>query len=180
MKRVLRGCRATAVALAVCGLTPAHAANLVWQFSQDEESAFLGVVDAAAANKDAPDYLFYMACAATGDETTVVSDLDAKALGQAIASGKVPSFSYVLDGEAQPDTGGEPADIRFDEMVGAWQYISGGADYDLLLTASAIKITGVGVDLTLPEKDLTTSLQQLKDACDKLVSAGDEGTDTGQ
>jgi len=86
----------------------------------------------------------------------------------------------VLDGEAQPDTGGEPADIRFDEMVGAWQYISGGADYDLLLTASAIKITGVGVDLTLPEKDLTTSLQQLKDACDKLVSAGDEGTDTGQ
>ncbi len=104
------------------------------------------------ANKDNndADYPFYMSCAATGDETTVVSDLDAKALGASITKGDVPTFSYLLDDEKPDDSAGELADIRFDEMGGVWQYIVNGADYDLLLTASKIRIAGVGVDLTLP------------------------------
>lgn len=98
MLRVLRGCRATVAAFVLGGLGPAHAANLVWQFNQDEESAFLGVVD-SAAKADNETYPFYMSCAATGDETTVISNVDAKALGAAIAKGDVPAVSYLLDGQ---------------------------------------------------------------------------------
>jgi hypothetical protein len=181
MQRVLRGVRASVSALALIAANHAHAASLAWQFTQDEESAFLGLVDPADKDKDEADYPFYMSCASTGDETTVVSDIDAKALGESIAKGDVPTFSYVLDG--QPDEeGGQVADIRFDEMGGVWQYIVNGADYDTLLTAKTIKITGVGVDLDLPQADLAKSLQQFKDACDNLVSGGDdegeEDTDT--
>jgi hypothetical protein len=178
MRRVLRGCQATIAALALSGLAPAHAAAPVWQFSQDEESAFLGIGDPAVSDSEA-DYPFYMSCASTGDETTVVSDIDAKALGESIAKGDVPSFTYLLDGEKQDDSGGEVADIRFDEMAGVWQYIVNGADYDLLLTAEkSIKVNGVGIDLDLPQKDMKTSLQQFKDACDALISGGDDSGDS--
>ncbi len=119
-----------------------------------------------------------MSCAATGDQTTVVSNVDAKALGASIAKGEVPAVSYLLDGQQQDDTGGVVADIRFDEMSGSWQYLIAGADYDLLLTAKDVRVKGVGVDLQLPEKDLAASLQKLKDACDGLLSS-DEGGDAG-
>ncbi len=180
MKRVLRGCQATVAALVLGGFAPAHAANLVWQFSQDDESAFVGVTD-AAAKEDNQNYPFYMSCAATGDETTVISNVDPKALGAAIAAGQVPSISYLLDGQEQDNSGGEVADIRFDEMSGSWQYLIAGADYDLLLTAKEVRVKGVGVDLQLPREKLTESLQQLKDACDGLLSsdAGSDGTDQG-
>ncbi len=177
MKRVLRGCQATVAALVLGGLTPAHAANLVWQFSQDDESAFLGVADAGAKEGD-ESYAFYMSCAATGDQTTVISDVDPKALGASIAKGEVPSISYLLDGQQQDDTGGVVADIRYDEMSSAWQYLIAGADYDLLLTAKTVEIKGIGVDLKLPEKDMAASLQKLKDACEGLL-ATDDGTDQG-
>ena len=120
-----------------------------------------------------------MSCAATGDETTVVSNVDAKALGEAIAKGEVPSVSYLLDGQTQDDTGGQVADIRFDEMSGSWEYLIAGADFDLLLTASSVKIKGAGVDLQLPEKDMAASLQKLKAACDGLLSTGEDGGDGG-
>ncbi len=174
MRRVLRGCQATVAAFVLGGLSPANAGNMVWQFSQDEESAFLGVVDSTAKEGDENDYPFYMSCAATGDETTVISDVNAKALGESIAKGDVPSITYLLDGQQQDDSGGEVADIRFDEMSGSWQYLIAGADYDLLLTAKNVRVTGVGVDVQLPEKDLAASLQKLKAACDTLLS-GDEG-----
>ena len=177
MLRVLRGCQATVAAFVLGGLNPAHAANLVWQFSQDDESAFLGVVDSAAKEGD-ESYPFYMSCAATGDETTVISNVDPKALGESIAKNEVPAISYLLDGQQQDDTGGVVADIRFDEMSGSWQYLIAGADYDLLLTAKTVRIKGVGVDLALPEQDMTASLQKLKDACDGLVSSDvGDGTD---
>ena len=175
--RVLRGCQATVAAFVLGGLSPATAADLTWQFSQDDESAFLGVVD-SAAKEDDQTYPFYMSCAATGDETTVISNVDPKALGASIAKGEVPSVSYLLDGQQQDDSGGTVADIRFDEMSGSWQYLIAGADYDLLLTAKDVRIKGVGVDLHLPQKDLVESLQKLKSACDTLLS-GDEGGDTG-
>jgi len=174
MKRVLRGCQATVAAFVLGGLAPAHAGDLVWQFTQDDESAFLGVVDSAAKQGE-ENYPFYMSCAATGDETTVVSNLNAKELGEAIAKGEVPSVSYVLDGQQQNDTAGQIADIRFDQMSSAWQYLIAGADYDLLLTASSVKVKGVGVDLDLPQKDLAASLQKLKSACDALLSTTEEG-----
>ncbi len=177
MKRVLRGCQATVAAFVLGGFAPAHAANLVWQFGQDEELAFLGVTDSAAKEGDQT-YPFYMSCAATGDQTTVISNVDAKALGESIAKGDVPSVSFLLDGQEEDDSGGTVADIRFDEVSSSWQYIIAGADYDLLLTAQAVKVKGVGVDLELPQKDFAASLQQLKDACDALVS-GDEGSDMG-
>jgi hypothetical protein len=177
MKRVLRGCQATVAAFVLGGLAPANAADLVWQFSQDDESAFLGVVD-AAAKQGQENYPFYMSCAATGDETTVVSNVDPKALGESITKGEVPSITYLLDGQQQDNSGGEAADIRYDEMSSSWQYLIAGADYDLLLTAKSVKVKGVGVDLQLPDKDLAASLQKLKDACDKLLS-GDEGGDQG-
>jgi len=177
MMRVLRGCQATVAAFVLGGLSPATAADLTWQFSQDDESAFLGVVD-SAAKEDDQTYPFYMSCAGTGDETTVISNVDPKALGASIAKGEVPSISYLLDGQQQDDSGGTVADIRFDEMSGSWQYLIAGADYDLLLTAKDVRIKGVGVDLHLPQKDLVESLQKLKSACDTLLS-GDEGGDSG-
>ncbi len=176
MKRVLRGCQATVAAFVLGGLNPAYAAELTWQFSQDDESAFLGAVDSAAKQGD-ESYLFYMSCAATGDETTVISNVDPKALGESIAKGGVPSVSYLLDGQPQDDAGGAVADIRFDEMSGSWQYMIAGADYDLMLTAKTIKVEGVGVDLQLPDKDLNASLQKLKAACDGLLSTGEDGGD---
>ncbi len=184
MMRVLRGCQATVAALLLGGVAPATAANLTWQFSQDDESAFLGVTDPAAKEGD-QSYPFYMSCAATGDETTVISNVDNKALGAAIAAGQVPAISYLLDGQEQDNSGGEVADIRFDEMSNSWQYLIAGADYDLLLTAKSVRIKGVGVDLQLPEKDLADFLQKLKDACDALLSSdgGDtngDSTNTGQ
>jgi hypothetical protein len=176
MLRVLRGCQATVAAFLLGGLNPAHAAELVWQFGQDSESAFLGAADSSAkeGNENFP---FYMSCAATGDETTVISNVDAKALGESIAKGGVPSVSYLLDGQPQDDTGGAVADIRFDELSGSWQYMIAGADYDLLLTAKTVKVKGVGVDLQLPDKDLNPSLQKLKAACDGLLSTGEDGGD---
>ena len=178
MVRVLRGCQATVAALVLGGLGPAHAADLTWQFSQDDESAFLGVVDPGAKEGD-ESYPFYMSCAATGDETTVISNVDAKALGAAIAKGEVPAVSYLLDGQKQDDSGGMVVDIRFDEMSRSWQYLIAGADYDLLLGASSVRIKGVGIDLALPEKDMAASLKQMKDACDGLFSSdvGGDGTD---
>jgi hypothetical protein len=178
MQRVLRGCQATVAAIVFGSFGPANAADLTWQFSQDDESAFLGVTDSAAKPIDDQNYLFYMSCAGTGDETTVVSRVDRKALGEAIAKGEVPSISYLLDGQEQDNSGGQVADIRFDEMSGSWQYLIAGADYDLLLTAKTAKVKGAGVDLQLPEKDFAASLQKLKDACDKLLSS-DEGDDSG-
>lgn len=176
MERVLRGCLATVAACVLGGLSSAHAADLVWQFSQDDESAFLGVTDSAAKPGE-ENYLYYMSCAATGDETTVVSNINAKALGEAIAKGQVPSVSYLLDGQPQDDTGGQVADIRFDEMSGSWQYLVSGADYDILLTAATVKIKGIGVDLDLPQADMAGSLQKLKAACDGLLSSGEDGGD---
>ncbi len=179
MKRVLRGCQATAAALVLCGLSPAYAGDLAWQFSQDDELAFLGVTD-PTAGEDNQTYPFYMSCAVTGDETTVISDVDAKALGASIAKGEVPSITFILDGKPQ-DGGAVPVDdIRFDEMAKAWQYMIAGADYDTLLTAKDIKIKGAGVDMQLPQKDMVASLQQLKDACDALLTDnGGDGTDQG-
>ena len=178
MVRVLRGCQATVAALVLGGFAPAHAANLVWQFSQDDESAFLGVTDSAA--KDGEEvYPFYMSCALTGDQTTVISNVDNKALGAAIARGEVPAISYLLDGQQQDESGGSVVDIRFDEMSGSWQYLIPGADYDLLLGAKDVRIKGVGVDLALPQKDLAASLQKLKDACDGFMSTDGEGGDSG-
>ena len=174
--RVLRGCQATVAAFVLGGLNPAQAAELIWQFGQDNESAFLGAADSAAKAGD-ENYPFYMSCAATGDETTVISNVDAKALGASIAKGDVPSVSYLLDGQPQDDTGGAVADIRFDEMSHSWQYIIAGADYDLLLTATTIRVKGIGVDLQLPDKDLAASLQKLKAACDGLLSTGEDGGD---
>ncbi len=179
MVRVLRGCQATVAALVLGGLNPAYAADLVWQFNQDEESAFLGVVDSTAKEGD-ESYPFYMSCAATGDETTVISNVDPKELGASIAKNVVPAVSYLLDGQQQDDTGGVVADIRFDEMSHSWQYLISGADYDLLLTAKSVRLKGVGVDLQLPEKDMAASLQKLKDACDGLLSSDVGGDSTGQ
>jgi hypothetical protein len=180
MKRVLRGCRVSLAAVAFCSFGPAHAADLVWVFNQDEESAFIGVVESAVKDDAEADYPFFMNCASTGDETTVVSDVDAKALGEAIAKGDVPTFAYLLDDAPPTDDGGEISDIRFDEMAGVWQYIVNGADYDLLLTAAKIRIAGAGVDFELPQKDMTATLQKFKDACDALVAGGDDsdGEDT--
>ena len=178
MKRVLRGCLATAAAFVLGGLGPAYAANLIWQFGQDDESAFLGVTD-SAAKQGGESFPFYMSCALTGDQTTVISNVDAKALGEAIAKGQVPSVSYLLDGQQKDDSGGAVVDIRFDEMTGSWQYLIAGADYDLLLTAKDVRIKGVGVDLQLPQQDLTANLQKLKDVCDGFMSTGDEGGDSG-
>ena len=175
--RVLRGCQATVAAIVLVGFGPANAGDLTWQFTQDDESAFLGVTDSAAKAGDEQNYPFYMSCAATGDETTVISNVDAKALGASIAKGDVPSVSYLLDGQPQDDTGGAVADIRFDEMSHSWQYMIAGADYDLLLTATTIRVKGIGVDLQLPDKDLAASLQKLKAACDGLLSTGEDGGD---
>ncbi len=181
MKRVLRGCRVTFAVVAFSAFGPAQAADLVWVFNQDEESAFIGVVESASKDDAEADYPFFMNCASTGDQTTVVSDVDAKALGEAIAKGDVPTFAYVLDNASPADDGDEISDIRFDEMAGVWQYIVNGADYDLLLTAEKIRIAGAGVDLALPQQDMTTTLQKFKDACDALASGGDDsdGGDSG-
>ena len=179
MTRVLRGCLATVAVFVLGGFGPAHAADLAWQFSQDDESAFLGVADSTA--KEGQDaYVFYMSCAVTGDQTTVVSGVDPKALGASIAKGEVPTVSYVLDGQQTDDTGGAVADIRYDEMSGSWQYLIVGADYDRLLSATSVRVTGAGIDLALPETDMAASLQKLKAACDGLLSADEgDGTDDG-
>jgi hypothetical protein len=177
MTRVLRGCQAALAVLLLGGGAPAYAGDLIWQFSEDNESAFLGVVDSAKAGEG--NYLFYMSCAGTGDETTVISNVDNKALGAAIAKGEVPTISYLLDGQQHDNSGGAVVDIRFDELSGSWQYLVSGADYDLLLTASNVRLKGVGVDLQLPQQDMTASLQKLKSACDGLMSSDQDNGDIG-
>jgi hypothetical protein len=164
------------MALGVFGFGPAHADNLVWMFGQDEASAFVGVVDSKAQAEPEADYPFYMTCAAGGDESTVVSSVDAKALGEAIAKGDVPGFSFVLDGKGEPEDGNYAAELRYEQMNGVWQYVVDGADYDLLLTATkSIAIHGQGVALDLPEADMLASLQQFKSACDALFADDGEG-----
>jgi len=174
MARVLRGCRATMMALAVTGVGQAHAEDLVWAFGQDDVSAFVGVIP--AGDEPEADYPFYMACSVGGEETTVVSAVDAVALGEAIAKGEVPSFSFVIDGTADPDAGGYVAELRFEQMNGVWQYVVEGADYDLLLTATkSITIDGTGVHQDLPETDMLASLEQFKAACDAMNAGDGEG-----
>jgi hypothetical protein len=182
MHSFLRVGGAAALALVLTWPQAAGAGQLVWQYTHDEESAFLGVVDADNAKQDEPDYPFSMQCSVDGDETTVVSDVDAKALGKSISNGEVPSFHYVIDGKPDADAGGEVADIRFNQLSDVWQYIVNGADTDLLTDASTIRIDGTGVGLDLPQDKMQTLLKQFKDACDTLESSSEDGEedDSGQ
>ena len=68
MTRVLRGCQAAVAVFLLGAGAPAHAGDLMWQFSQDNESAFLGVVDSAKAGEG--NYLFYMSCAGTSSRSS--------------------------------------------------------------------------------------------------------------
>ena len=162
----------------------ANAGRLEWTENHDEVSAFAGVANADDIESGEPDYLFSMDCEASGEETTVVSDIDQKALGKAIAAGDVPSFTFVIDGKANEDTGGEVADLRFEEMSGVWQYVADGADASPLVGAKAIRIEGTGVGLDLPTDKMAASLKTFKDACDAFEAANDAGeednSDTGQ
>lgn len=173
MRHLLSG--AGAIALAAFAV-PAAAGDLVWRSVQDDGFAFVGVVDAAEADADEAHYPFSMTCSLeTGDET-VVSDIDAKALGEAIARGDVPSWWFILDGAANDETGGEVSDIRFGQMEGVWEYVVYGEFSQLLRDAKAASIAGVGVNLDLPAAGMTDALAKFSDACGSL-DGGDEPSD---
>ena len=168
MRRWQGVCSVVLASVAAMGVGAADAGKLVWKFQQDDRSASIAVVNARDVDNPEADYPFYMECTAEGDDTTIVSDVDAKALGKAIAAGSVPSFWYVLDGKKHDETGGEIGDIRYDQMAGEWQYIVYGANPDMLLTATTAKVAGTGVNLDLPTDKFRKSIMAFKAACEKL------------
>ena len=165
-----------AAALALAAGGPARADSLVWHFNSDETSAYISVMAANATDEEEGDAAFSMVCTAEGDETTVVSDVDAAALGKSIAAGEVPSFHFVVDGKTD-DAGDEISDIHFDQMNGIWQYVVNGVNTGSLLDAKAIAIVGAGVNLTLPTDQMSTLLHKFKDTCDTLEATSFGGED---
>lgn len=165
---------ALALTTAVSGA--ARADQLVWYFTSDDTSAYIAVENASEVGQEEVDAAFSMSCSIAGDEETIVSGIDAEALGQAIANDDVPSFHLVLDGKTD-DFGDVIADIHFGQMSGDWQYVVLGTLAGNMLGASTIKVEGVGVDLTLPTDQMAASLQKFKDACDTLEASafGDDG-----
>ncbi|CAN5382474.1 hypothetical protein BH10PSE9_BH10PSE9_21000 [soil metagenome] len=149
------------------GVGAADAGKLVWKFQQNEQGASIAVVNAREIDDPSADYPFYMQCDADGGETTIVSDVNRKVLGKAIAAGDIPSFWFVVDGK-RDTMGGEGGEIRYDQMAGAWQYITGGAPYDLLRQGMRVQISGVGVNLELPAEKFRQTLTMFRDACEKL------------
>ena len=167
---------AAAVALALATGGVAHAEQLVWFFTSDNSSAYIAVEGASQVGQEEADAAFSMSCSITGDEETIVYGVDAKALGETIAKGDVPSFHLVIDGK--PDESGDAiADIHFGQMTGDWEYVVNGTLTYGLLDAKTIAIVGAGVNLTLPTDQMTASLQKFQSACDTLEATSDGGDD---
>jgi hypothetical protein len=176
MRHLLSG--AGAIALAAFAV-PATSDNLVWRTTLGDGYAFVGVVAADEADSEEPTYPFSMVCSLETRDETVVSGIDAKALGAAIANDEVPSFRFVLDGVANDDTGGEVADIRFGQMYGDWEYVVYGEFSGLLRDAKTVSIAGVGIKLDLPAAGMSEALTKFGDACGSLDDGGGEGPSDG-
>lgn len=173
---------AGALALPLLALPAAgFAADLkdyTWKaYGGDGDSASVMVV--AKSNADNPEahYAFFLSCVATDQWMMNVSDVDAKALGTAIADGKQPTFGLVIDDKPQPNEDGDfYPDIVFNQADNVWEY-STTWDISLLddlMKAKKIALRGTGVDVALPTDGMTGALQDFKGFCDAL-QATDEG-----
>jgi hypothetical protein len=169
--------------LVAAGLVPASAAGAVdlssytWKaFGGDGDSASLMVL--AKSEVDNPDahYAFFLNCTAVDQWMMNVSDIDAKALGTAIADGKEPTFDLVVDDKTNEGESGYFPDIVYNQTDRVWEY---STNWDLgllddLSKAGKIAIRGTGIDVTLPTDGMTEALQEFKGSCEAL-QATDEG-----
>ena len=148
-------------------------ADYVWHLynNEDEPSAFLAVVDADSIEEPQNHFPFSMLCSGYSDWLMVVSDVEAKALGENIAGGDQPSFAFILDGEQGSDEY-YPSISLSDE--GIWEYTTSW-DYgvlDQLSGASEIGVSGVGVDMTLPTEGKAEAFEAFKTACEGIENGG--------
>lgn len=188
MKSIVVAAAVAAFGGAMLGSAGARADDIWHLYNSDEPTAFLAVVESDTVDEPENHYPFSMACSAYGEWLMVVSDVDARALGESIASGGLPAFSFVLDGVGGEGDGDYYPSINFGEMEGVWEYsiIWGFGLLDQLASANDIKLTGVGVDMTLPSEGKAEAFEAFKAACDGIESADtadepieDDGADPG-
>lgn len=181
MKRIAL---ALLVSIAAAGFAAAQPGrSLTWFLYKDDgvPAAFLAAVPEGEEDNPEPHYPFLMSCSLEDDWTMIVSDVDPKQLGAAIANGEQPTFALVVEGEAgKSESSDYYPEIGFSQMEGLWEYstIWDLATLDHLLTAKAIRVKGTGIDVALPTATLTKSLQDFKAACEKLgENLPDEGAE---
>jgi len=157
----------------------ASASGFVWKsFGGDGASASLLVLDKNTADDPEAHSKFYLGCTVSEPWTMNVSDIDNKALGQAITENKQPTFQLFVNGKAVGEEEGAFApDIIFNQDDSDWEY---STNWDLslldpLLAAQEIAIKGTGVDVTLPTDGMKEAITQFKADCEALQATTDEG-----
>ncbi|MEO8669595.1 MAG: hypothetical protein ABI399_13830, partial [Bauldia sp.] len=180
---LLAGMAAFPVLLAPVPVPAEEAASYVWKaFGGDGEASSLLVLDKSKADDPEAHYKFYLSCTTDEPWTMNVSDIDAKALGAAVAEKAPPSFRLVIDGKAESDDGGFSPDIVFNPTDSVWEY-STNWDLSLLDTLSAaseIGISGTGVEENLPKEGMKEAVAAFKAACEALQATTDEGEKSGE
>lgn len=175
---VLAGLAAFPLVFAAAPSVAATASGYVWKsFGGDGASASLLVIDKNNADDPEAHYKFYLGCTVSEPWTMNISDVDNKALGQAIADNKQPTFQLVVNGKAEGEEGAYTPDIIFNQEDSVWEF-STNWDLSLLdpmLAATEIAITGTGVDLTLPTEGMKDAITQFKADCEALQATTDEG-----
>jgi hypothetical protein len=172
------GLAAVAIVLSPGPAPAAEAATYVWKaFGGDGAAASLLVIDKTKADDPEAHYKFYLSCTTDEPWTLNVSDIDAKALGSAVADKSPPSFRIVVDGKSGGEDEGFSPDIVFNALDEVWEY-STNWDLSLLDTLSAateIGIRGTGVDEKLPTEGMKEAVATFKGACEALQATTDEG-----
>lgn len=169
-----------AILLVGAGIGNAWAANdLIWVFDHDETSGYAGVVAAAEKDKPVPHYSFLITCSQEEDWALYISDLDVKALGDAISKNQQPSFTITSTKAGKAETS-EPyyPDISFNQEETRWEY---STMWDIgmlehLVGVEQVAVKGTGLDVTLPVQAMQESLSKLKGFCASLNSGNASGS----
>ena len=151
--------------------------DYIWKvFGGDGAPASLLVIDKSRADDPEAHYKFFLSCTAAEPWIMNVSEVDAKALGKAIADGGQPSFGLVLDGKTE-DSGGYKPDIIYNQADSVWEYSTSWdlSLLDALSLATEIGIKGTGVDMKLPPEGMAAALSRFKADCNALQATTDEG-----
>jgi hypothetical protein len=150
----------------------------IWKsFGGDGASASLLVIDKNNADDPEAHSKFYLGCTVAEPWTMNVSDIDNKALGQAIVDNKQPTIQIVINGKAEGEQGAYTPDIIFNQEDSAWEYTTGWdlSLLDPMIAGTEIAIKGIGVDLTLPTDGMKEAISQFKADCEALQATTDEG-----
>jgi hypothetical protein len=146
-----------------------EAHNYIWHvYHDDEPTASLAMVDQAEVDAEDAYWPFFMRCSLGEPWTAVISGIDAKELGNAIATHQPVGFSFVVDGKTSDDEGGRYVpELSFSQLDGEWNYL---IEWDFTLLnrlarANTLAIRGTGLDKSLPSEGLAAAFTWFEKVC---------------